>query len=547
MGLKIRSDPSHPAGGYAILTSDAGSLPASIAIEDRSREECLNESGQWTRKRVLLEVEQIDAGNVRLGPTIVDNILSDSPIVIYGPNGNTLDTLVWPVIRPSAGAAIGAVLAGRRAIEETKQTIEPPRPTDPPPPPPPPPPAPPTPVPPAPPVAKPPAASPAVRAPAQVPAPSPGRRNFWLPVGITLAVLLALFLLGRDSQVEQNLVCDHGGSLYGVTLGGLLAACHKTPPAAAEDADGKAYAAFLSCAAGQNSCPARDCANTYLVGFPQGKHLADVKKIHDDADRQCKGDETASREAKTFADLQSCLAGKSACDQYICFDRYQSDLTTEPYSSNVRRSRTAATTACESARDEDRAFESFSRCVAASAACDAPACDQQFGGPLHSGPHAADVQRLLDNARATCAPAPSPSPATPSQTPEQAASDFLQKYYRVLGELGEGADGSFGSLYGSSVTLKGMHSGREIIPGTVLAARKQSDFSKFLGARFSVRRDSMKVNCDTQGQKCMVDAVIDGVFIKPNGTHQNTYRTRFVFADVLTDPRVVYEETAPYP
>jgi hypothetical protein len=90
------------------------------------------------------------------------------------------------------------------------------------------------------------------------------------------------------------------------------------------------------------------------------------------------------------------------------------------------------------AKCQDESFTAFTSCIAQSAACDAPECDRKFGDTLHSGPHAADVQQMLDKKKAECVPQP---------TPEDAVKSFVDKYYRIHSELGRGSSGTFDELY----------------------------------------------------------------------------------------------------
>lgn len=555
MGLSVRGDPSHPGGGYAILTSHGGELPSNLIIEDRFSEQFLNEAGQWTRKRVLLAVASIDAFNVRLGPAIVNAIASDLVIAFHSADGATFGELAWPTtVRPRAGAGGNGALPGRAEFDLSRKPIEPVRPPTPPPSPKPPP------VfnPPAsgplglkPPTAEPPArGEPAAPAPKPPPVQSKGRwRTYALILG-GLLVLLVAFALLRDSPLEQGLVCP-GGGLSNLELYGLLAPCHQVvnrpvEPPTQPDPEEAAYSDFLRCAVGKSGCAARDCANTFISLYPHGKHYIEIDGIRRAADQECSTRDKEAREGQINSDLLACLAGKSDCEKYACFDQFQGSLTIDRYVSSTRQMRQDAAVSCKSQRQ----FAFFSSCVAQSGPCLVPDCDQRFGSSLHTGPHAAEVQRILDDARASCVPPPPsqyPQPP-PGPTPEQAAKvaarDFVERFYRIHSEKGEGPSGSFDDLYGSTVTVKGIGAQAELKSGSKQAEAKRAAFASLREANFKVDPDSETVSCDQSGESCEVRAVVTLDYTKAGRARSYTYRINFKIDDVLNRPHVTYEETA---
>jgi len=561
MGLSVRGDPSHPGGGYAILTSDGTTPPAELAIGDRASELFLNEAGQWTRRRALLTVSPIDSASVRLGPLIVNAIASDLAIAFYSADGAALGALVWPAtVRPGAGAGGDSALPdleelglGRRPVETP--IWSPPRPAPPPLE---------APIPPRPADAAPyPIATPKQGPPPPKPAPPPPAGS-WKPLATILATLLiagAAILFLRDSDLEQKLVCDPAGPLYGKTVYGLLAPCHthatpriepppQSPAPPRPDPEDEAYGDFLRCAAGKSGCPARDCANAFVNLFPHGKHVSEVDGIRRAADQQCAVKERETREAQIDADLQACLAGKSDCEKYACFDQYQGSLTLEPFVSSMRRSRQEAAANCEAQRQTERAYAWFSDCVTQSGPCRAGECDQRFGSSLHVGQHAADVQRMLDEARAACVPTPPPPPPPPAPppsvgpTPETAARDFLEKYYRIHAGMGRSYDGSFDDLYAGTVNWYGAATSH----GEVVA-KKMDFFRQYSDPHFRIRPGTLQIMCDNSGDTCRVTALVDSSFRKNStGTEiGGAAQVDFTFADVLTNPRVVSEWAKKYP
>ena len=527
MGLSVQSDPSHPGGGYAILTSDAGGLPDEVAIEDRMTEMFLNQVGVWTRRAVLLRVERLDAASVRLGPAIVDAISADSVIAFHEPDGLALGALIWPAtIRPSAGAGGSVVLPDREDYGKRKADEPPPRPREqtvvlppPPPPAPAPSPTPPKPVP--------------VPPPRPAPPPRTGRWKTLLVIVAALAIAGALFAYGRDSDFEQNLVCASGSLLHDVTFGGLIAPCHAGPPPP-PDQEEAAYTEFLQCAAGKNGCPAQECAKTFVTRFPRGRHFAEVEKIRRDAEQKCSEDDRARREAKIFDDFEACIAAKAVCDQSQCVNSFRGSLTLDTY---VRRLN--AIQADAAAKCQDESFTAFTSCIAQSAACDAPECDRKFGDTLHSGPHAADVQQMLDKKKAECVPQP---------TPEDAVKSFVDKYYRIHSELGRGSSGTFDELYGSNVTVKTLGTTSPVeMTGAAEAEAKRSWFASHVArGRYDFTFDDIKCSSNN---KCRIKAAVTFYYVKLSSSQEQTSKYRIVFdvEDVLTRPHVVYEESLPYP
>jgi hypothetical protein len=528
MGLSVQSDPSHPGGGYAILTSDAGGLPDELAIEDRMTEMFLNQVGEWTRRAVLLRVERLDAASVRLGPAIVDAISADSVIAFHEPEGLALGALIWPAtIRPSAGAGGSVVLPDREDYGKRKPDEPPPRPPEPtivlPPPRPPNPQPDPTPV-------KPVPVPPRPRPPS----PRTGRWKTLLVIVAALAIAGALFAYGRDSDFEQNLVCAPGSLLHDVTFGGLIAPCHaKVPPVVPPlDPEDAAYTEFLRCAAGKNGCAAQECASAFVTRFPRGRHFAEVEAIRRVAEQKCSDDDRAKREAKIFADFEACIAAKAVCDQSQCVDSFRGSLTLDTYVKRLNAIQADAAAKCQ-----DEPFTAFTSCIAQSAACDAPDCDRKYGGTLHSGPHAADVQQMLDRKKAECLP-----PAPPPPNPKQAASDFLDKYYRIHTAMGAGGE-TFNDLYADSVNWYGSPASRDFVVG-----KKNDFFRQYSQPSYSIRSTNKLIDCNPDNT-CHVSALVDSSFRKnSNGsTVTGTVQVDFTFVDVTTNPRVSAESAKKYP
>jgi hypothetical protein len=372
MALTVSGDSSHPGGGYAILSSDEAAIPEEIAVEDRSLGVYLGADGQWKKAPTLLRVESLEPGVARLGPSIVDAIPSDTQLAFHASDGTLLGNLVWPAIRPSAGAAGGPVLPDSGAFVASPRLAS------------------------APPAR---AASPrfplSKRAPASPPAPAPlaaatpaSRRPRWLFAAAALVVALALLALLRDGPLERRLVCGEGAPLQGRTFGGVLAAC----PAPA-DPEQLAFAAFQQCAAGHAGCAAKVCAEGYLPRFEHGAHADEVGRAAGATSNACA--------AADFAEFGQCLATAGPCEQSSCVERWKASLTGEPYAATLRQAAQTAAAACEKTKEE-AAFSVFNHCVAGAADCDKARCAADYPSEWRKGEHGAEIERVVASADLAC-------------------------------------------------------------------------------------------------------------------------------------------------
>ncbi|WP_158816081.1 hypothetical protein [Methylocapsa sp. S129] len=295
-----------------------------------------------------------------------------------------------------------------------------------------------------------------------------------------------------------------------------------------QDPAQKAYEEFLNCTAGQSGCPAKACAQTYLTSFPSGQHAVEVNKDEEGAEKVCQVENLAKTAAEDFSSFQGCMAQLSVCDQHLCVERFQARLAIEPYVSMLRKLGADAAKTCETSR-QDALFASFQQCIQSSAPCDRAACEEKLNGAL-MGPRAVEITRTLDDAKAICEVQKRPSP-------QFAARELLNEFYRTLGEKGQGPDKSFAELYAPKVAFYGQPITRE-----AAVAAKNETFKKLSGAAVTVRQDSVEINCDPDGATCNVTGWADGEFTNLNGSTQNTsFQFRFVFSNVLTNPQVTSE------
>ena len=379
MPLSLRGDPSRPGGGFAILRSDERTIPPSIAVEDRSLGLFLTVDGQWSKQPTLFDVEAVEPSVVRLGPTIVDAIASDTAVAIHGPDGVAMGTLVWPSVRPSAGASQGAVLPTADAFASPHRPL----PAQPAPPPE-------TPATPAAPTPQPQAETKPPLAP-----PTSPRRAPWTAVAALLVAALALFALLRDGPIERRLVCSHDAPLHGETFGGLLAACP-----APLDPELAVWAEFGQCVASCDGCGQKACADAYLKRFAERPHGDAARRVAGAAQDACRAEDEARHAAADFDAFAACLSSARSCGQAPCLERYAARLTREPYATKVRRARDAVA-ACAKAR-EDEAFAAFSLCVAAAQPCDRASCADAASAIPEGGVRRAEVQAILAEAETAC-------------------------------------------------------------------------------------------------------------------------------------------------
>ncbi|WP_294532291.1 hypothetical protein [uncultured Rhodoblastus sp.] len=290
--LSLKSDPSRPGGGYAILRVEGGAAPSAVAIEDRSSGLYLARGGKWTKQPNYFDIEPVDATDARLGPEIVDHVEADTILALHSAGAGVLGILVWPAIRPSAGASNGNVIdepvasdaagittsptatgASAAAEEAVAAALAKPLPAPPP---------------------------PMSETRPGFAAPPPAAKGLSLRNALLIAnglavVIIALFLF-RGTEIAKGLVCEPTGALHGVSFAHALVSC---PEAAEIDTEQKAYNDYLQCLPGKAACAQISCSDIYLSGFTNGAQSVQVKSARTESQKSC-GDDA---QKKTAAEL----------------------------------------------------------------------------------------------------------------------------------------------------------------------------------------------------------------------------------------------------
>ena len=397
MSLTLKSDPSRPGGGYAILRVDGGA-PSSVAIEDRSSGLYLAPGGKWTKQPNYFDIEPIDATDARLGPEIVDHVEADTILALHSAGAGVLGILVWPAIRPSAGASSGNVIdepaasnaagitgeippaaEGASAATEEAVTAALAEPLPPPPPP------------------------MSVTRPGLA-APPPAAKGLSLRNALVIANGLAVLIIGlflfRGTETAKGLVCEPTGALRGVSLARTFVSC---PETAEVDPEQTAYNDYLQCLPGKAACAQTNCGDAYLSGFTNGSHSAQVNAARTESQKSCQADAQKKTMADDFSAFSECMRITiNVCNRAQCVDRYRYKLTVEPYASSLHQEAETAANDCRRLQEES-AFADFNRCVAGAAACDTARCAGAFTAAFPASSYVSKVLSTAENAARICA------------------------------------------------------------------------------------------------------------------------------------------------
>ena len=494
MPLTLTSDPSRAGGGYAILEVEGVAAPAALALEDRSSGLYLAPGGKWTKQPNYFNVEQIDKTSVRLGPDIVDHVEADTILALHAQGAGMLGVQVWPAIRPSAGASSGDVMPDRVEMAIVGAIGDGPvasaTPAAPP--------------------ATAAAASPAAMdlAPLPSPPPPPVRVDFAPPRaappikrgGLLKPILIAngfiLLILGlfafRGTEAARALVCEPTGALYGVGIAKSLVPCLET---LAVDPEGTAYNEYLQCLPGKPVCAQKGCGDAYLSAFANGAHAPKVRAASAAVQQACEADLEKKNAADVFAAFNDCMRiTVNVCNRSQCVDRYRYKLATEPYASSLRQSAETAANDCRRSQ-EDAAYAQFNSCVAGAAACDTARCASAFTSAFPTSPYVPRVLQAAENAARTCAAehpviqqqtqAPEPTPPQMSSA-EQAARNFVVRYYYTSSSQGEAKGARLGALFASEVNFYGKQRSSADIMREKFAYNMRWDQRRF--ARYAMTR-----------------------------------------------------------
>lgn len=98
MGLTLRPDSHHPAGGHAILAGPGLGKISALSVENVFSSQFLGADGKWGKLRHAFAVAPArgEADALCLGPEIVDHILTDLMIALRDGGGVPLGRIVWP-------------------------------------------------------------------------------------------------------------------------------------------------------------------------------------------------------------------------------------------------------------------------------------------------------------------------------------------------------------------------------------------------------------------------------------------------------------------
>jgi hypothetical protein len=457
-----------------------------------------------------------------------------------------LGVQVWPAIRPSAGASSGDVMPDRvemaiiGAIGDGPVASASPT---------------------APPATS--AATPSAAmdlSPLPSPPPPPVRADFAPPRemppikrgGLLKPILIAngfiLLILGlfafRGTETARTLVCEPTGALYGVGIAKSLVPCLET---LAVDPEGTAYNEYLQCLPGKPLCAQKGCGDAYLSAFANGAHAPKVRAASAAIQQACDGDLEKKNAADVFAAFNDCMRiTVNVCNRSQCVDRYRYKLAAEPYASSLRQSAETAANDCRRSQ-EDAAYAQFSSCVAGAAACDTARCASAFTSAF---PNSSYVQRVLqaaENAARTCAverpiqqpaPAPVPTPQPEASSSEQAARNFVVRYYYTSSSQGEADGASLGALFAPQVNFYGKQ-----MSSAEIMREKFAYNARWDQRRFAVRNDSMRVTCNSSGQICRAAGYVEWDFKSSSLSKVSRGLSSFDFlvANPQTDPKVVGE------
>ncbi len=120
MTLTLRTDPSHPGGGFALLEGASLAGVSSITVENGFSGQFLGDDGKWGRHAFALPVEDAPGG-LSLGPHIVDHVPTELQVELRTGEGRRLGRIFWTDVIPSrtlASVTSAQVLEDRRRAEE---------------------------------------------------------------------------------------------------------------------------------------------------------------------------------------------------------------------------------------------------------------------------------------------------------------------------------------------------------------------------------------------------------------------------------------------
>ncbi|MFO1168584.1 MAG: hypothetical protein U1E19_10800 [Rhodoblastus sp.] len=310
--------------------------------------------------------------------------------------------------------------------------------------------------------------------------------------------------------------------------------------------DEKQYTAYLQCSVGKPACGQRDCADVYLAQQPSGAHRTDVAGTRSNMDRQCRQDTAMAAHVEASKQFAACMRDTDVCQRSACGERFRSKLVLEPYASSLEREVQAAAQACQNATTarESEAYAAFNQCRASTSPCDIGKCATPFTSAYPKSVHAAAVMQALSEAPRKCADlnkpatpvaAPAP-PAPPSRSPENAAVEFLGRYYYASSDQGERSGARLDDLFASQVNFYGADRSRDNI-----MVEKRRYHEVWDGRKFDIRDRQVACNGDT----CRVTGhvMFDFWSTRRNKSARGVTAFDFTFGNVLTRPQVIAESS----
>ncbi len=126
MTLVLKTDPSQPGGGFALLEGVALDGVSSISIENGFSGQFLGEDGKWARNAFAFPVEPAPGGRLSLGPHIVDHVPTELQVELRTGEGRPLGKLFWTDVIPSRnpGSVTSAQVLEERRRRAQQQVAE---------------------------------------------------------------------------------------------------------------------------------------------------------------------------------------------------------------------------------------------------------------------------------------------------------------------------------------------------------------------------------------------------------------------------------------
>ena len=172
-------------------------------------------------------------------------------------------------------------------------------------------------------------------------------------------------------------------------------------------------------------------------------------------------------------------------------------------------------------------------------------CASAFTSAFPNSSYVSHVLQTAENAARTCAaehpivqqPTP-PAPTPQVSTAEQAARNFVARYYYASSSQGEAAGMRLSGLYGQEVNFYG-----DQISNAEIMNKKIQYNAKWDTRRFSLRDDSISVACNSSGQICRATGQVEWDFYSSSRGKASRGMSSFdlLIANSESNPRVIGE------